>query len=135
MRLLLAPFVALFAFVRRMWTRWTWERFLDGLRKTDDERVYPERDAQRESFVFGNCNIDNPYVTREMVSRAVPCPVCHRAGDHKLQCPRRNGQGLRIPAKLYAVPSDETTQRSARDVAPVTEGEALDYVERNGRVK
>lgn len=26
--------------------------------------------AQRRSFAYGNCNIDNPYVTREVIARA-----------------------------------------------------------------
>ena len=29
-----------------------------------------ERDAQRVNFVFGNCNIENPQVTREVVLEA-----------------------------------------------------------------
>jgi hypothetical protein len=41
-----------------------------------------DRAAQRRSFVYGNCNIDNPKVTREVVEEAeravdaVPTPWC-----------------------------------------------------------
>ena len=39
-------------------------------RSKKHEMTAEEREAQRRSFAFGNANIDNPNVTREMVDRA-----------------------------------------------------------------
>lgn len=46
-----------------------------GLQKLIDAtrgiKMTPEQEAaQRRSFAFGNCNIENPLVTREMIADA-----------------------------------------------------------------
>ena len=47
---------------------------------TREIEMTPEQQAvQRRSFAFGNCNIENPMVTREMVDEA----------DQRLHPPRR----------------------------------------------
>jgi hypothetical protein len=40
------------------------------------EMTADEKEVQRRSFVFGNTNIDNPRITREMVDKAAEALKC-----------------------------------------------------------
>jgi hypothetical protein len=43
------------------------QRLIDATRGV---KMTPEQEAeQRRSFAFGNCNIENPLVTRELIER------------------------------------------------------------------
>lgn len=48
----------------------TSERLLELLKKAEHHKMTPEEiHEQRISFAFGNANIENPLVTREMVRK------------------------------------------------------------------
>lgn len=68
------------------------ERLLDEARKLPP-MTSEEREEQRRSWAYGNCAIENPNVTREMVDEVAdvlrPCPKCGFYLDtpnHELGC-------------------------------------------------
>jgi len=59
------------------------ERLLE-LARNAPPMTSEEREAQRRSFAYGNCAIDNPTVTRKVVDRAADELVRRELSSHHL---------------------------------------------------
>jgi hypothetical protein len=72
-----------------------------------------DREAQRRSFAFGNCAIENPLITRELVERVAGRTPIGRTEGHDQELPQ--------PAGPISEPAQETGTKDRSEPGTWTE--------------